>query len=227
MTALPLRMLKLPRDRLVALSLLLCSATGPGARFCCARPGSAPALPARGPVPDLWAKASPPPLADPRSRARLRPAEPYVHLPGHLECMEYSLRTCPYLSVPNYLRKVPLDLPSHEGLAVFRSDSDERRPGPSLLVCVGVTGRVSADFAFHVTPTGPCDRMQIWRHGKMVAEGGPDFIARLSALAAEAKAESSGRRGGAARRGALALPLATIRCRLPSPSRPQLGIIVF
>ena len=155
------------------------------------------------------------------------PRAPYVDLPGHLECMEYSLRTCPYLSVPNYLRKVSLDLPSHEGVAIFRSDFDERRPSPSLLVCVGATGRVSADFAFHVTPTGPCDRMQIWRHGKMVAEGGLDFIARLGALAAKVKAAPNQSGVTVLLEEELSIfPRSQVR-PAPTPSRPRLGVIVF
>jgi hypothetical protein len=111
------------------------------------------------------------------------PHEFYTDLPGHLECIEYSLRTCPYLSIPNYLRKVEPVLPVHEGVAAVRSD-DGRRPSPSFLACVSTTGRVSADLAPYVTPTGPCDRMQIWRHGKMIAEGGLEFIARLAAMGA-------------------------------------------
>jgi hypothetical protein len=111
------------------------------------------------------------------------PHDFYTDLPGHLECIEYSLRTCPYLSVPNYLRKVELVLPVHEGVAAVRSD-DRRRPSPSFLACVGTIGRVSPDLVLHVTPTGLCDRMQIWRHGKMIAEGGLEFIARLAAMGA-------------------------------------------
>ena len=119
MTALPLRMLKLPRDPLGRAIPTIVQRDGSGRPLFAALDQEALRRCLRGDLCQIcgqrlvrrrWLIGGP--------EHAFAPREPYVDLPGHLECMEYSLRTCPYLSVPNYLRKVPLDLPSHEGLVV-------------------------------------------------------------------------------------------------------------
>jgi len=44
-------------------------------------------------------------------RSAFDPSGYYIDLPGHRECMEFALRTCPYLAAPKYLGRVDVTRP--------------------------------------------------------------------------------------------------------------------
>jgi len=98
----------------------------------------------------------------------------YLDLPGHVECLEYALATCPYLAAPQYSKRLyvidPAKLP--QGLPILLDETliPER---PVVFVVVTGSGIEYRDRGLllpYVRPRRPLLEWRFWRHGEKIDE---------------------------------------------------------
>lgn len=105
----------------------------------------------------------------------------YLDLPGHHECIQFALATCPYLAAPKYLGRIDVvhaeKLPPEARLLLDETIITER---PEIFVAVA-SGRVEslqrytgdkpgllAGIQPYVRPSRPAMAYEFWRHGKQI-----------------------------------------------------------
>ncbi len=98
----------------------------------------------------------------------------YLDLPGHHECLTYSLTTCPYLALPKYLGRVdvahPEKLPAELRVLLDETVTPAR---PDLFVAVGsdrVELQMRGPLQPFVRPSRPALAYEFWRHGQRIPE---------------------------------------------------------
>ena len=97
----------------------------------------------------------------------------YIDLPGHRECMEYALGTCPYLAAPRYLGRIdvvnPEKLPPDATLLLDRTIISDR---PEVFVATASAGMETLPrgglLQPLVRPARPLVEWTFWRHGKQI-----------------------------------------------------------
>lgn len=105
-------------------------------------------------------------------RSAFDPGGCYVDLPGHRECMEFALQTCPYLAAPKYLGRI--DVPNPEKLpleARVLLDETMIPDRPEIFVAVGCTGvhaQIRTGLAPRLKPAAPFLDYTFWRHGQQI-----------------------------------------------------------
>lgn len=97
----------------------------------------------------------------------------YYDLPGHLECIQFALQTCPYLAVRNYQAKIPLiervELPP--GVVAVDVSHDTDRPLVFVMVASRtVEIRAGDDVRPYLRLVKPWLGVQFWRFGKQLDE---------------------------------------------------------
>jgi hypothetical protein len=97
----------------------------------------------------------------------------------HGECIEFALRVCPYLAAPTYARMIGWSQAAAVPDRTFIDHTPEETR-PDYFVAVMATGqRVGAQGNYH--PRRPYARIQIWRHGAKLLDGGRDVALRVQA----------------------------------------------
>lgn len=102
----------------------------------------------------------------------------FLDLPGHRECIEHALKTCPYLSMPKYLGRIdvpnPEKLPPEAHVLVDETVIPER---PVVFVAVAAIkidiqpyGGMNGLAAPYVRPTRPLLNWTFWRHGQQLTD---------------------------------------------------------
>jgi hypothetical protein len=98
----------------------------------------------------------------------------YIDLPGHRECMEYALQTCPYLAMPKYLGRIdvanPEKLPPEARILLDETQIPER---PALFVAVGASSAECLDRGLlipYLKPMRPWLEWAFWRHGRRISD---------------------------------------------------------
>jgi hypothetical protein len=102
----------------------------------------------------------------------------YLDLPGHQECEEFALATCPYLSAPRYLREVKIPSSKEKNLppqAIF-IDETVLPDRPEIFVSVAsrwIDIQDRSPLLPYVRPVPPFLAFKFWRHGSQLspAEG--------------------------------------------------------
>ena len=96
----------------------------------------------------------------------------YLDLPGHHECMQFALATCPYLASPRYLGRIdianPEVLPREHGILL---DDTVEPARPDLFVAVASTMvelQERGPFSPYVRPARPFLAYEFWRHGHQI-----------------------------------------------------------
>jgi hypothetical protein len=112
----------------------------------------------------LWFVGGPGSAFDPRGF--------YYDLPGHRECMEFALQTCPYLAAPKYLGRVdvtrPEQLPPEARILVDTTVIPDR---PELFVsvaCSRVHMEAVSGLPPKLKPAAPFLDFTFWRHGQQI-----------------------------------------------------------
>ena len=97
----------------------------------------------------------------------------YMDLPGHHDCIQFALATCPYLSMPQYLGRVdvvhPEKLPPQARVLLDETQMPER---PEIFVAVA-SDRIEVSMRNavvmpHIRPVRPFLAYEFWRHGKQI-----------------------------------------------------------
>lgn len=100
----------------------------------------------------------------------------YLDLPGHHDCMRFSLATCPYLAAPRYLGRLdvidPAKLPPEAQILLDETIIPER---PEIFVCapcdvIEVTDRFP--LTPYMRPARPWlvkDECEYWMHGRQIS----------------------------------------------------------
>lgn len=96
----------------------------------------------------------------------------YIDLPGHHECMTFSLATCPYLAAPKYLGRIdvadPSKLPPEARILLDETMISDR---PDVFVAVA-SSRVEVmprnGFVPYTRPARPALAYEFWRHGQRI-----------------------------------------------------------
>lgn len=99
----------------------------------------------------------------------------YFDLPGHRECMEFALQTCPYLAIPKYLRHSDAiahveKLPPEARVLLDETVIPER---PEVMVAVAPSKIALKDRSGlqpYLKPVKPYRDYTFWRHGKKLDE---------------------------------------------------------
>jgi hypothetical protein len=98
----------------------------------------------------------------------------YFDLPGHHECIQFALATCPYLATPRYLGRVdvpdPSKLPPEARILLDETMIPSR---PDLFVAVAsqfIEVQERALLAPYVRPMRPALAYEYWRHGRQVSK---------------------------------------------------------
>jgi hypothetical protein len=107
-------------------------------------------------------------------RSAFDPGGCYLDLPGHRDCMEFALMTCPYLAMPKYLGRIdvvhPEKLPPQAKLLL---DETMIRDRPEIFVAVACT-RIEANdrgpLQPYLKPVAPFLDWTYWRHGRQITE---------------------------------------------------------
>lgn len=99
----------------------------------------------------------------------------YADLPGHRDCIEFALATCPFLAVREYTHRI--DVPNPEKLpARARVLLDETqiatRPEVFVAVCCRWFERLDRgpDMLPHLRPRRPYTDWRCWRHGQRITD---------------------------------------------------------
>lgn len=114
-------------------------------------------------------------------RSAFDPRGCYIDLPGHYECISYSLQVCPYLSAPRYLGRV--DVPNPENLpvpAVIDLTQDPNRP-PLFVIQASRKVQIlpGPDLLYpYVKPSGDLLGLEYWMHGKKLTPEAGEAIVR-------------------------------------------------
>lgn len=97
----------------------------------------------------------------------------YLDLPGHRDCMTFSLATCPYLAAPKYLGRVdvidPSKLPPEARILLDETMIAER---PEVFVVVAsdvIEGLARGVLQPYVRPRRPYLGHEYWRHGHRIS----------------------------------------------------------
>jgi len=109
----------------------------------------------------------------------------YLDLPGHHECVQFALQTCPYLAAPVYSHRIDSMLLVHrEKLGKLNPpillDETVIPDRPELFVAVAGSGIELQDrgpVQPYVRPRRPLLGIEFWQHGQRI-----DAAAALSAL---------------------------------------------
>jgi hypothetical protein len=107
-------------------------------------------------------------------RSAFDPNGYYLDLPGHRECMEFALQTCPYLALPKYLGRIdivhPEKLPREAHILLDETMNSDR---PEIFVAV-VSSCVEAldrgAMQPYLKPVAPFLDFTFWRHGRQINE---------------------------------------------------------
>jgi len=98
----------------------------------------------------------------------------YLDLPGHQECMQFALATCPYLAAPKYLGRIdvpnPAKLPAEVDVLLDETMLSDR---PEFFVAVAaarmeLNPRPLPELQPYVRPARPAFAYEFWRHGVQV-----------------------------------------------------------
>jgi len=107
----------------------------------------------------------------------------FIDLPGHVECIEFSLAACPYLASPNYLRHLDhlphADRMPPEVIAFMDETVDPNRP-PLFVMVAGerIELQDNGPTLPYVRPTRPYMGIRYWRHGKRLTDAEGVAMAR-------------------------------------------------
>lgn len=105
----------------------------------------------------------------------------YIDLPGHVECIEYALQVCPYLSVRNYHRETPLieRVKIPEGHEVLDETQDPTRPLLFVMVATAMVEIMPRIGQLPVVrPRKPWLGIKFWRHGQELSREEGEALAR-------------------------------------------------
>lgn len=100
----------------------------------------------------------------------------YLDLPGHRDCMEYTLQVCPYLALPKYLGRIDIpknkmdNVPPEARLFVDHTMLPDR---PEIFVAQAsseVEVKPNTAALPYVRPRKPVLAYQYWRHGHRLSE---------------------------------------------------------
>jgi hypothetical protein len=98
----------------------------------------------------------------------------YFDLPGHRECMEFALMTCPYLAMPRYLGRIdvadPSKLPPEMRVLLDETQIPERPEIFVALCCQKITLRDRGPLQPYLKPVAPFADWTFWRHGQRIPE---------------------------------------------------------
>jgi hypothetical protein len=103
----------------------------------------------------------------------------YIDAPTHGECVEFALKVCPYLAASKYMRMVAAAQAAEVPDRTFvNPTTDNTRP--DYFVAVMATAQHCNRFG-HFVPHRPYTRLQIWRQGVKLLDGGPAVAQRVQA----------------------------------------------
>jgi hypothetical protein len=95
----------------------------------------------------------------------------YFDLPGHRECMEYALVTCPYLAMPKYLGRVdvvhPELLPREARVLLDETQMPERPEIFVAVCCRRIRALDRGELQPYLKPAALMD-WTFWRHGQQI-----------------------------------------------------------
>jgi hypothetical protein len=107
-------------------------------------------------------------------RSAFDPAGCYMDLPGHRDCMEFALQTCPYLAAPKYMGRIdivhPEKLPPEARVLLDETQISDR---PEVMVAVACTRVEALDrgpLQPYLKPVAPFLDWTYWRHGRQISE---------------------------------------------------------
>jgi hypothetical protein len=107
-------------------------------------------------------------------RSAFDPAGCYLDLPGHHECIQFSLATCPYLAMPKYLGRVDVVHPEKLPVAPIFLDETMIPERPEVFVAVAgdtIEARDRGVLLPYTRPARPHVDYEYWRHGKQITIG--------------------------------------------------------
>ena len=99
----------------------------------------------------------------------------YYDLPGHHECESFALAVCPYLSAPNYLKRIDVADPSKvpEDVALFNITMIPERPAIFVSVAsngLDIVALNNDSLTPVIRPRKPYLGIEYWLHGKEISE---------------------------------------------------------
>jgi hypothetical protein len=104
-------------------------------------------------------------------RAAFDPDGCYIDLPGHKDCMEFALQTCPYLAAPKYLGRVdvihPEKLPPEARILIDETMIADRPEIFVAVACSRVLMSTRSGLAPRLKPAQP-SAFTFWRHGRQI-----------------------------------------------------------
>jgi hypothetical protein len=98
----------------------------------------------------------------------------YFDLPGHYECEQFALATCPYLAMPRYLKRVDVPDPSKlpQDITPILLDNTQIADRPEVFVTIA-SDRMEVQpgpASPYVRPVRPVLGYEFWRHGRQLTE---------------------------------------------------------
>jgi len=106
----------------------------------------------------------------------------YSDLPGHRECIEFSLQTCPYLAAPKYLGRIDIvdwsKLPPEARILVDETQIPERPEVFVAVACHHIEIQPNGLGLPYVRPERPFLQWQYWRAGKRLDDVEGERIVR-------------------------------------------------
>ena len=105
-------------------------------------------------------------------RSAFHPGGCYLDLPGHRECMEFALQTCPYLAAPKYLGRIdvahPEQLPPEARVVLDETMSPDRPEIFVAVACHSVEMLERGPLQPYLKPAPPFLDYTFWRHGQQI-----------------------------------------------------------
>ena len=97
----------------------------------------------------------------------------YLDLPGHHECERFALAVCPYLAMPQYLKRVDVPDPSKLGdVTPILLDRTQIADRPEVFVTVASDCAEMSENQLpllpYVRPVRPYLGIEYWRHGQQI-----------------------------------------------------------
>jgi hypothetical protein len=97
----------------------------------------------------------------------------YLDLPMHRECVEFALRTCPYLALPKYLGRIdvadPSKLPPEARILLDETMLPDRPEVFVAVTCSRLTAVDRRPLLPYLRPAKLLD-WTYWRHGRQIEE---------------------------------------------------------
>ena len=113
----------------------------------------------------------------------------YMDTAMHYECLEYAMQVCPYLAMPQYLKRLDaatLDPAKCPGLPIFLDETQDPER-PAVFVAVMSRSQIVTEHGY-VRPVRPYVAMEYWRDGLKLSNEEGARLANEALQKAEATA---------------------------------------